>query len=306
LIKINKEEWNNQAVYLLENNKLRIWVAPEDGMNISQIKYDDQIVVKFDKERYEKKLTYGVPILYPTPNRVKDFKFSFDGVKYDAVMHGFTKNQKFVVTGTNVDDKSVSIEAVMQIHKGEVLYELFPFESSLKIKIVVADNEIKYQYTVCNYDDKKLPYGFAIHPFFNKNNEEVKIKVNASKVMVMTEDKLPTGELIDVKDTEFQLQQEIEVDKLELDHVYTDINHHPAAEIIYNNFCIKIDTTKDFSHIVVFLPSKAPFFCIENQTCSTDAHNMYDSGFETISGLEIAEPNEEKGGEITWKFISNN
>ena len=305
MIKVNKKKWNNQIVYLLQNNKLRIWVAPEDGMNISQIEYNNQVVVKFDKERYENKLIHSVPILYPTPNRVKDLKFMFDGIQYDAIMHGFAKDQKFGVVGTYVDDMTAFIEGVMEINKGDTLYKLFPFESSLKIKIIVEENKIRYQYTVCNHDDKRLPYGFAIHPFFNKHNEEVKIEVNTLKVMAMITEKLPTGELIDVKNTEFQLHDPTEVDKLQLDHVYTNIYMHPVAKIVYYKFCIELDTTKDFSHIVVYTPRKAPFFCIENQTCSTDAHNMYDKGFETCSGLEIVSPHEEKSGEITWKFISN-
>ena len=57
-------------------------------MNIYQIEFEDETVIKFDENR-------GVPILYPTPNQVRNLKFRFQGVQYDAIMHGFTKHQKF-------------------------------------------------------------------------------------------------------------------------------------------------------------------------------------------------------------------
>lgn len=295
--------WNNQKVYLLENDKLKLWVAPEDGMNISQIEYDNQVVVKFEMERFNKKQTHSVPILYPTPNRVRDWKYSFDGGQYDAVMHGFTKNQIFEDIKVMKDEKEVSIEGVSKITRGEALYDMFPFESFLKIRITAAEGEIRYKYTVCNNSDKKLPYGFAIHPFFYKNGEDVEIQVNAAEVMAMTEDKLPTGELINVANTEYELRQPTTVESLNLDHVYTSIFKQPVAVIKYKKFSIELGATADFSHVVVFTPPKESFFCIENQTCSTDAHNMYNKGFEDISGLEIVPPSAEKSGEITIKFV---
>lgn len=303
MVKVIKEKWNDQTAYLLENRQLRVWVVPENGMNISQIEYRNQMVIKFDEERYKKNQTYSIPILYPTPNRVKDLKFIIDGVQYDAKVHGFAREQKFQIAEVYSNEEAAVIEGVMQIRKGTQLYKMFPFESLLKIQITVLESEIKYKYTICNNDDRKLPYGFAIHPFFYKNNEEVIIQVNAEQVMCMTEEKLPTGKLIDVKNTEFDLKQQVEVNKLQLDHVYTKIYEQPSAKIVYKNFSIELSTTSDFSHIVVYTPANAPFFCIENQTCSTDAHNMYNKGFKECSGLEFVLPGEEKNGEITFKFI---
>lgn len=306
MAKLCEVKWNNQNVYLLENGKLRIWVAPEDGMNISQIEYENQVVVKFENERFENNQTHSVPVLYPTPNRVRDFKFTFEGVEYDALMHGFAKNQQFKITAVHSDDREAAIEGVLEIKKGDALYGMFPFESALKIKIAVCENEIRYRYTVCNYSDKKLPYGFAIHPFFNKNGENVKLQVNAASVMAMSEEKLPTGELINADSTEYQLLQPVDIESLGLDHVYTNILKQPVARIMYEKFSIELDTTNDFSHIVVYTPPKEPFFCIENQTCSTDAHNMYNKGYEGLSGLEVVSPQQEKSGEIKIKFIPQN
>lgn len=303
MVNVCEVNWNNQKVYLLENDKLKLWVAPDDGMNISQIEYDNQVVVKFEMERFEKKQTHSVPVLYPTPNRVRNWKFSFEGNEYDAVMHGFTKNQRFEEIKILKDDSEASIEGVLKITRGNASYEMFPYESALKIKITAARGEIRYKYTVCNYSDKKLPYGFAIHPFFHKNGEDVQIQVNAADVMGMSEDKLPTGELIKVENTGYDLRQPAPVGSLNLDHVYTGIFKQPAAMLKYKNFSIELRTTDDFSHIVVFTPPKEQFFCIENQTCSTDAHNMYNMGYEDISGLEIVSPSKEKSGEITIKFI---
>jgi aldose 1-epimerase len=64
---------------------------------------------------------------------------------------------------------------------------------------------------------------------------------------------------------------------------------------------MQLSTSNEFSHVVVYTPN-APYFCIENQTCSTDAHNLYTRGYHKESGLEIVESGTSKKGEIRWVF----
>ncbi|WP_320977955.1 hypothetical protein, partial [Hungatella effluvii] len=73
------------------------------------------------------------------------------------------------------------------------------------------------------------------------------------------------------------------------------------AEIFYNDCRVKLEATEEFGHIVVFTP-KAPFFCIENQSCSTDCFNLFAKGFVRESGLQTVKAGEKKSGAIRFVF----
>jgi galactose mutarotase-like enzyme len=51
-----------------------------------------------------------------------------------------------------------------------------------------------------------------------------------------------------------------------------------------------LEATEDFSHLVLSTPRGERFFCFENQTCSTDAHDLFARGFAEPSGLESVAP----------------
>jgi aldose 1-epimerase len=43
---------------------------------------------------------------------------------------------------------------------------------------------------------------------------------------------------------------------------------------------------------VVYTPPPAPFFCVENQSCSTNAHNLHNEGLVAEASLSILNPGE--------------
>jgi aldose 1-epimerase len=63
---------------------------------------------------------------------------------------------------------------------------------------------------------------------------------------------------------------------------------------------VDLETTADFSHAVLYCPKGEDFFCLENQTCSTDAHNLFDRGFARESGLKTVTPGEKHQGRVSY------
>ncbi len=90
-----------------------------------------------------------------------------------------------------------------------------------------------------NRGEGELSYGIAIHPYFSKREQEVKISVPAASVMEMTEEKIPTGKLIPAGETVPDLRTPVLVDGLSLDHVYTDCPAGAYAEIFYKDCKVK-------------------------------------------------------------------
>jgi aldose 1-epimerase len=65
---------------------------------------------------------------------------------------------------------------------------------------------------------------------------------------------------------------------------------------------LTLGASPDFTHVVVYTPAARPFFCIENQTCSTDAHNLHARGFVRQAHLSIVEPGQSHRGALDWRI----
>ena len=82
---------------LCYTESMEVFVNPADGMNIYQIDWEGRHMIDWEEARYQRKATYGVPVLYPTPNRSENLKIQAYGKQYDARMHGLVKNLPFQV-----------------------------------------------------------------------------------------------------------------------------------------------------------------------------------------------------------------
>jgi aldose 1-epimerase len=137
-------------------------------------------------------------------------------------------------------------------------------------------------YQVHNKSARTLPFGFALHPYFSTlgDKHDVFISIPAQAVMEADEEMLPTGRIFDVNKVMYamyDLREPLPVDYLKLDHVYTRLNQPAPSIVDYTRLAMQlhISATDDFTHAVIFTPEQLPSFCIEYQTCSTDAINLH-------------------------------
>lgn len=258
-------------------------------------------MIDWEEARYQRKATYGVPVLYPTPNRSENLKIQAYGKQYDARMHGLVKNLPFQVKTAETDGQAALVTGVLEWNEKQPDFAMFPFPSTLSITVKALPDEVVWSYQVDNRGEGELSYGIAIHPYFSKREQEVKISVPAASVMEMTEEKIPTGKLIPAGETVPDLRTPVLVDGLSLDHVYTDCPAGAYAEIFYKDCKVKLEATEEFGHIVVFTPD-APFFCVENQSCSTDCFNLFAKGYARESGLQAVHAGQKKSGEVRFVF----
>ena len=77
------------------------------------------------------------------------------------------------------------------------------------------------------------------------------------------------------------------------DDVFTTLSG--PAEIDFRAIRLRVRLLADapFGHVVVFTPPGQPFFCVENQTCSTDAINLHADARMTLGRLLAPHANEE-------------
>ena len=140
-------------------------------------------------------------------------------------------------------------------------------------------------YQVHNKSARTLPFGFALHPYFSTftDKHDVSISIPAQAVMEADDEMLPTGRIFDVNQVMYamyDLREPLSVAYLKLDHVYKRLNKPAFSIVDYTSLAMQLHiwATDDFTHQVIFTPQQLHAICIEYQTCSTDAINMYHEG----------------------------
>ena len=274
------------------------------GSNLFSFQVDGiEYIYGFNESRTGKNLL-GSPVLYPTPNRVRNAQFSFGGRTFHFepnsgknFIHGLVRKSVWTYDEPVITDKNVSVTTRIAIVPGTEIYEYFPIKNTLELTYTLYEKAIRLDFSTRNNDDHELlPAGLAIHPYFPLigPREEVRIQVPAKKWME-ADSLLPTGRLVDLTESGRDLRKPVSLSELNLDDVYWGMSEDSPAVIYYDNIgkIVTLGASELFTHCVVYTPPNASFFCIENQSCSTDAHNMFSKGFEKEAHLSIIKPGKE-------------
>lgn len=290
--------------FILQNDRLSAWIAPQHGFNTERLLYQNVDIIECDMNRAKKGATYAIPILYPTPNRVRNGRFCFEGRNLPGKMHGTAHLAPFIPEDYGRrSDGTVFLTAYQDYLPGTALFEEFPYNSRLTITFSLHEDTICWEYTVSNQGDCNLPYSFALHPFFLKHGE-TQYQLAAFKRMDMDPStKFPSGKLVELTPPIWNVHQLRPVETAALDDVFCVEPSHMAS-ILYcsGQFGLDISASSEFGRCVVYTPKEKDWFCIEPQTSSTDCHNLYTAGFIEAANLQIVPPHTEKTGSVQMKF----
>lgn len=271
---------NNETVALLD--------APEDFL-----------------EGDAKPTRYGIPILFPFPNRIRLGKFQWNGKEYELplngphgnAIHGFCLDRPWRITEQT--QSSVTGEFQLSVDAADRI-NLWPADFILRVTYEVIGNRLHSQIDVENPDSQPLPWGFGTHAYFklpfgkNSSASQCIVKAPASQEWVL-KDFLPTGEIIPVPEPA-NLQSGKPFGELSLDNVLTGL---PKDEEILE--CILTDEQAGismkqtcpldvFRELVAFTPAERDAVCLEPYTCVTDAINLDAQGVD--AGWQVLNPGE--------------
>lgn len=266
---------------------LVLTVLPNYGANILKFSYNGKTIIDYDLEKLENGDFTGTPVLFPTPNRVKDSKIVFCGKTYpqtkkgkERSCHGLVFDEPFVVEEISCEEDFAQVRLSISVNKESDIYTSFPFECKLNLVYQINRKGLKIQYIFENFSTVSVPYGFGLHPYFTVTGRERLILPSVLYLDAVT--CFPTGNVINTDEIKPNMATNgVIVGECVLD---TDFVRDSDNDIymIYPNENIKltIKSTQQFKHIVVYKPENGNFICIEPQTCSIDAHHMATTGFE--------------------------
>ncbi len=301
-----------QIVTLQQGNTIAHW-APEAGANLFSIVVDgcEYLHQPAAADRIAG-VSCGVPILYPTPNRVKNAAFTFENqlVKFEPnagpnFIHGLVNRHRWEVICTTFDRNSVSVTCRANFREGTELNRQFPFSHHLLLTIQLKSRAVRWTYEVDNRTGtQSVPFGFALHPYFiyQGSREQTFLTIPATHWMESAA-QLPSGKLIPASELDFPLGTPNSLAGTKFDDVFWGMAPDRPTRIEFRDVgrTITIATSPEFTHLVVWTPDR-PFFGVESQTCSTDAHNLYAQGKQQAAHLQICPPGETRTGWVEYTF----
>ena len=182
-------------------------------------------------------------------------------------------------------------------------FDSYPFPCTLTLVYTLTAGGLKLTYTVQNEGGETLPYGFAIHPYFDKMGQPDKIRIQVpAPSYYEAEMCMPTGKLLPAQN-ETDISEFKAVADLNLDHVFSGMSGKKAC-IAYDElgFGLELSASKEFVNMVVYTPQNRPGFCLENQTNATDFLNLYAKGIDTAF-MNTVEPGQTASGWIEIKVV---
>ncbi|MGI6317001.1 MAG: aldose 1-epimerase [Christensenellales bacterium] len=256
----------------------------------------------------------GSPVLFPTPNRVWNAAYQFKGrIVHQRlhgkphVLHGLVGYAPFALEGMGAEEGTAWAVLSVSITEGEAL-ESYPWPCRLTLTYTLYEDGPELVYRVDNLGEEEMPFGFAIHPYFSVlgEKEDVTLQVPAPKVHVSSPEHYPTGEVIPVDSTKWDLRQPVPVSVCtanNIDDVYFGMDSGKTAVIRWNKLgrTISLNATDDFTHMVVYTPDM-PVFCLENQTCSTDFINRAAAGYTETAHMMTLRGGESHTGSIRMRY----
>jgi aldose 1-epimerase len=289
---------------------LEAWICPGVGANLCRLSAGGKAIIDFDPGLLRPDFT-GTPVLYPTPNRVRNGVFRYQGKTYRQVVRGVTIFEHGLVHGEpwkssepEIQPDAVTLKTWFEIGPQSDQYAAFPFEHTLALEFRLSAAGLQVTYRIENRSSEDLPFGFGLHPYFTRlgGDDGSCVELPARVVMDYTQDLLPTGRLIPVEGTIYDLRKPTSIGSIDFDHVFTDVPAGAYARVLYPGLGLSVQlvSTADFSHLVLYCPRGVEFFCLESQTCSTDAHNLYDRGFVSESGLKFVPAGKVHTGSVTY------
>jgi len=298
-------------------------IVPELGFNCFSFDavIDDQKVSVIDSPAdvlttAPRASSYGTPLLFPFPNRIRNGAFDWEGKSYQIPtdsdhpnsIHGFCLDRPWRVIEktkqTVTGQFQLSVDAPDRQH-------CWPSDFIFEVRYRVAENRLESQFRITNPGTVPLPWGLGTHTYFRlpfgkkSSATDCVFSAPVSEEWVL-EAFLPIGHRIPVENNA-PLRQGIRFGEHRCDNVYTGWQSDGGTvrtSVIDENAGIELTQVCDaeyFRELIVYCPPDREAVCMEPYTCVTDAINLHARDLNT--GLQILAP----GGVVqTWCALQVN
>ena len=236
---------------------------------------------------------YGIPVLFPFPNRIRGGTWRFEGETYQfdkpaespTSIHGLLLNRPYQVERHAADADGATLVCTLDSRGFPDIGRQYPFPFKIWITYTLKDAVLSMGVSIQNAGSRNMPMGFGIHPYFrvglssDANASTALIKVPAATYWELDADSVPTGKRLAAVDA-LDLRDGKPFADLTLDHVYTDVpmKADGVSRCVIENpdtgHGLLMESDGQFRELVVYTPPGREVICFEPYTCPTDAINL--------------------------------
>ena len=252
---------------------------------------------------------YGIPVLFPFPNRIRGGTWRFEGETYQfdkppespTSIHGLLLNRPYQVESHAADAGGATLVCALDSRDFPDIGRQYPFPFRIRITYTLKDAALSMSVSIQNTGSRNMPMGFGIHPYFcvglssDADASAALIQVPAATYWDLDADSVPTGKrraAIDALD----LRDGKPFAGLTLDHVFTDVQMEAdgVSRCVIENrdtgHGLVMESDAQFRELVVYTPPGREVICFEPYTCPTDAINLEARGIP--AGVIVLAPGE--------------
>ncbi len=253
---------------------------------------------------------YGVPILYPWPNRIRGGRFTFGGREYSLppnspgghAIHGLVREMRWEVEAAATDESGAYVRSAVVVGGNG---SDFPFESRLSVEHRLSGSALRIIVEAVNTGPQPMPMGFGLHPWFGVplgaagSRGACKLQLQGNGVWALDE-LIPTGRMVPPSG-QLDLRAWRPLGEAFFDYVFANLElsegwfearlRDPAS-----GRQIAVRSDEQFREHVVYAPRDRDVVCLEPYTCATDAFNLEARGIP--AGMRVLEPGQHWRGEV--------
>ncbi|TPN86238.1 aldose 1-epimerase [Aquimarina algicola] len=224
---------------------------------------------------------YASCVLFPFANRIKNGKYSFNGIDYtlkcnetdkNNALHGLVYNKPFDCLHTKTTSNYASI-TLGYTSEGD---EGFPFKFSIELTYTLSKRGISLFVRVKNLDQKPFPFTIGWHPYFKSADLNKSVLQFKSNSKYLFDKQQIISDITDVAtNMPFQLNE------VKLDDGYPLETN--KIEFFTPEYHLTFTSTSKENFLQLYTPNQPNVIAIEPMTGATDS-------FNNKMGLQILPP----------------
>lgn len=246
----------------------------------------------------------GNPILFPFPSRIYGTTVEWEGKVYTLpagdgqgnAIHGFVHSRAWRVISQSAHRIVGEFQASVDDPR---LLDCWPCDFRITADYELAGTMLSLTYQITNPDERPLPCGLGIHPYFHLPLSAVGVADDCIVTLPVSQsweliDLIPTGRRLPLPDAA-QTQVGRLFRDIRVDNAFGGLQfqHRRATARLLDrqaNRGVSIDFDDTFRECVVYTPPHRQAICIEPYTCLPDLFRLTRQGID--AGLRVLRPGE--------------
>jgi len=253
----------------------------------------------------------GIPLLYPTPNAVKDARLILDGKTNlmrgpdqprPSSMHGYASDALFSWEAPRALADGASVTLRLDHDGRSPRWAAFPRSNSLRVTYRLSGAGLRIEYVASNTDRRTLPAGFGVHPYWAVGDSGLfrltATHGNSANFDGQRRALAPVSGGTDFRGGRTALEWPAGTTFL--------FGSGATAHLAWLDApAVGLDLSADPSqaYLVLYRPG-AGALCVEHQSSAPDAHRLAARGFPDEAGLWNIPPGDRIAGWVEYRIAS--